>query len=222
MGFQFCPHCGGKLPSEEAGPRPTSPKETTPSPRAYDGPKHWRTMIERSQLNRHLPLDVSRAVKRIFDQARGRVEFDGIVHIILDRDVVPMGGVFLKAAQMLSSPNATSAGPPQDQKDQFLRQRGYVVQDGQVVMVNDIPVGRAFMALEEWGGKEHYGDWNMKAPIDLQPSRSGIPYFFDENMIAFGVHFARVEDIQPALEALFARFTTEEVGGLVDIDVFWQ
>jgi len=225
MGFQFCPHCGGKLPSEENTERTTerqAKSETTPPPRVYDGVKYWRTVIERSQLNRHQPLDVSRAVKLIFDQARGRADFDGIVHLLMDRDVVPTGGVFQRAAEMLSDSKITTYGPDQEEKERFLRQRGYVINDGKVVMVNDVAVGRSYLLLEEWGGQEHFGDWNMTKPIDLQPSRSGNPYFFDENMITFGVHFSRIDDIEPALNALLARFKSEEVGSPVDIGVFWQ
>lgn len=230
MGFQFCPHCGGKLPSEEIGARFPKPEEPA-APRSYDGPKYWRGLIERSQLNRHMELDVTRTVKRIVDEAdkapisdqgNGVMGLNGIVHLILDRDVVPHGGVFLKAMQMLSTPNGMTAGPRLEDGATYLKQHGYVVQDGKVVLVNDVPVGPAYLLLEEWGGKEHYRDWNMTLPIDLQASRSGNPYFFDENMISFGVHFSTKEDVGPSLGALLARFKTEGVCGLVDIGVFWQ
>jgi hypothetical protein len=66
---------------------------------------------------------------------------------------------------------------------------GYAVNEGKLVTVDDVPVSKAYVALEYWGGEKQHRRWHLAALVTLNPSRNGNPFFMDENMVAFGARW---------------------------------
>ena len=64
---------------------------------------------------------------------------------------------------------------------------GYVIDDeGKVITEDDMPISQVYGVLKYWGGDRQHKRWHLTAPVVLDPSRKGDPYFMDENMVAFG------------------------------------
>jgi len=168
-----------------------------PNREKYDQDKTWRQLIMDAEALKGSPPTpmelVGKAVDRVRGAFSGTKEGDSvgtIVHIATDRNIQPQGGVLHRATLL--------EGRVQDDISKMERM-GYAVQDGKVVVVNDIPVGRGYVAINYWGGEKQYRRWHMSKPVTINPSRNGNPFFMDENMIAFGVSWKDPSKMEEAL-----------------------
>ena len=120
-----------------------------------------------------------------------------IVHVVFDRDIVPSGGVLYRATML---DGRTQTNPEQ------LEAMGYAVKDGAVLTIADVPVGRAYTAVEYWGGGKQHKRWHLAEPAIIEPSRNGNPFFMDESMLAFGATWRDLERVEEALLGLLESF----------------
>jgi len=185
--MKFCPHCGGDLVNfqrgVEAGTSTASGITTKPVVK-YDQMATWRKLVEESNRCQGEPPDVSALaygladqLRKMFDRAHGE-PVKSLIHLAVDRKIVPEGGALYMAAM-----SNGQAGP---QNLEYFKARGYLVEDDHVRAIDDVPVGRAYGALDYWGGEKQFRRWHLSMPIRLNASRNGDPYFMDEGMICFG------------------------------------
>lgn len=192
--MKFCPHCGGDLSRYLAA----TGGAAVPSPGPYDQTKTWRTLLakatERDKLPTFMEL-IDPAVNALPANSTG--ELDTIVHLLFNHKIVPDGGVLYRAAMLDGKVNI---------QPKELETRGYLVLDGKVVLVDDVPVGPAYGALDYWGGEKQFKRWHLTKPCTINPSRNGNPFFMDEEMIAFGASWRDSLKIKEALLNLFTLF----------------
>lgn len=225
MSFRFCPHCGKELPRPNVATAPAALAAPPPSgpiaPAApYDQTAYWRALHARvddgapppepqelvAELERRLPAGI------LSPQP-------SIVHVLFDRSATPTGGALLQS--VLSEGRLGPVGAPER-----LEELGYVLEDGRVRQVGDIPVGRAYVALEYWGGARQHQRWHLAGPVLLDPSRHGDPFFMDERCIAFGATWRDLDRFAEAMASLLETFRTgrdgRPGGNPLLVDVHWS
>jgi hypothetical protein len=192
--MKFCPHCGGDL-SAFLSARPAAPATAK-----YDQVKTWRGLIEQSR--RGEPVDpTGLAISLAAQLSVMAVPPDGlrtIVHLVMDRSVVPEGGALYMSTLSDGRIGPTNLG--------YFEARGYLVDDGRVRTVENTPIGPAYDVLEYWGGIKQHRRWHLAEPIKINPSRNGDPFFMDENMIAFGATWKDTEKATEAFQYLIGMF----------------
>jgi hypothetical protein len=224
MAFRFCPHCGKELPIAPA-PLPVSAPEREPDPSppatpAYDQTAYWRALHARVDDGARPPdtQELVAEVVRRLPPARSSPQAS-IVHVLLDRPATPAGGALLQSVR--SDGRLGPAGTPER-----LEQLGYVLQDGRVRQEGGIPVGRAYIVLEYWGGERQHKRWHLAEPVALDPSRHGDPFFMDERSIAFGARWRDLDRFAEAMTALIETFRNGfdgiSVGHPFVVDVYWS
>src|SRR5262249_276828 len=139
--------------------------------------------------------------------------------IVMDRTSTPAGGTLLQG--VLSDGRLGPAGDLDR-----LKTHGYVIEDGKVKQSEGVPVGRAFIALEYWGGERHPQRWHLSQPGYVNPNRRGDPFFMDDRCIAFGAVWRDLgryaEAMTTLIETLRKGFDGISVGDPLLLDVFWM
>jgi len=220
--WKYCPHCGASL----AAPAPPAPIGPAPEPKSppaepiivYDQTKHWDALVKRQRSIINAPTN-NELIEQLRRQARPSVgpPFQSIVHVVMDREITPTGD-----ALRLAVDSDGRLGPASDLTR--LQERGYVIEDGRVKQVDDVPVGRAFCALQYWGGQRQHKRWHLAAPIVVNPSRSGDPYFMDGYYFAFGAAWTDLDRLEEAIRELvdLLRLGPPDLAGNpLLIDIFW-
>lgn len=137
-----------------------------------------------------------------------------IAHFVFDRNVTPQGNLYKDLMGLSPLNKATKLS-----NDQLLA-RGYIItQDGKIKTVNDIPVGLIYDCLMKWGGPKDYLAWDMKQPIEIDPSRKGNPLFMDDNLLAIRVKFKDDTDkltITNAFLTLKDMLTSNDIGTIIN------
>ena len=169
--MKFCPHCGGDLSAylaaEGPGDASTRTPATSSAPKKYDQTKVWRELVQRAREVGGDPPDISNVALAAADGIRPffkTTPLSTIVHIVFDKNVVPQGGILYQAAQFDGRMKNTS--------DQ-LEALGYSMEDGKVKLVDDMPVGPVYGAIEYWGGEKQHPRWHLVRPVTINPSRNG-------------------------------------------------
>lgn len=205
--MKFCPHCGGDLAAFLSASSNTAPKMNATMMAKYDQIKVWRALIERAEATRSEPpeiaalaFDVSRQIKELSSLIKPDGTLPVIVHLVFDQKIVPDGGALYMAAM------SNGKAGPQDLN--YFAARGYLIEEGRVRVSDDVPVGPAFGALDYWGGEKQHRRWHMAKPITLNASRTGDPFFMDDNMLAFGVTWKDLAKIDEAFIQLFEYMAT--------------
>lgn len=224
MMWRYCPHCGGPLPASAATPaRPDATLPAVPvcAPGIYDQSKHWRALVAQAESMAD-PPSTDALVERIMSgqpPASSGLPLSSIVHLVLDREITPSGGVLMQS--VLSDGRQ---GPASDLDR--LRRLGYVIENGRVKLVDGIPVGRAFTALQYWGGERQHKRWHLQEPIQLNPSRHGDPFFMDERYVAFGAVWRDLEHFADAMTGLIEKlrqgFDGVPIASPLVVDVMWR
>jgi hypothetical protein len=129
-------------------------------------------------------------VREAFGEYKAGDAVPTIVHLAMDRNIQPQGGMLYRATMLDGRVNTD---PEQ------LERMGYAVKDGHLVTVQDVPVSQAYTAIEYWGGERQHRRWHMSQPVSVEPSRNGNPFFMDENMIAFGAKWKDSTKIEEGL-----------------------
>ncbi len=195
--MKFCPHCGGDLSAYiavEHGNSAGAAASIHPTGGKYNQDSIWRRLTKEAEALKGSPPDAIQLMANAVDRVRGC--FSGndpvstIVHLAVDRDIQPQGGVLYRAT-MLEGRMETS--PEQ------LEQMGYAVDEGKLVTVDDVPVSQAYTAIHYWGGERQHRRWHLTQPVEINPSRNGNPFFMDENMIAFGAKWRDCEKMEEGL-----------------------
>lgn len=193
--MNFCPNCGASLSAytaaEQGGDAPVSTNILATKGK-YDQDKIWRSLLEQADVAAQDPPEIDALVKEALLSIRPGAK-KTIVHLAMDKDVVPKGGVLHRATVL-------EGRTPMD--EDRLKKMGYAVENGQVVMVDDIPVSPIYQALQYWGGDRQHKRWHMKYPIELDPSRNGNPSFMDECMVAFVAHWSDTHKMDEALQQM--------------------
>jgi len=202
--MKFCPHCGGDLSQYSMAGAPHAPATTGT---VYNQTTMWKALVERARAIEGTPPPLENLVLPIVSQmtaafaARPDRERDAplrtVVHLVFDRDVVPRGGA-LHYITMTEGRGAMDLGR--------LQGMGYAVQDGKVLVVDDVPVGPAYQLLSYWGGARQHKRWHLEAPCEINPSRNGDPAFMDANMIGFVATWKDTERMTEALLELLEMF----------------
>lgn len=199
--MQFCPHCGGNLSNylaAEGDAATRMPPANRQEIKSYNQTAIWREIIAEAQTKEASPPSPTELVMNNPHPADS--PSSAIVHLAFDRNVVPDGGILMNAV-MTDGRMRADAGR--------LEAMGYAFTDeGKVLLVDDLPVGKAYGAIDYWGGQKQYKRWHLDRPVDLDPSRSGDPFFMDENMIAFGAKWKDFEKYEEAIHTLLALFIT--------------
>ncbi len=180
-----CPVCDGNGSVEEKKNNETLEKKT------YDQDKFWIDLVKSTD-------SFEDSLKKSIDALSDVEPVDVIVHLITRGPVVPTGGVILR--HMLMSVSSHTKQEPLSRNQ--LISRGYIVDDdGKIVTVNDIPIGRFYKVLEEWSESyDHLFFGND--PVKIDPNRKGNPFFMDDNKAAIGVTCPCLADLKLALDAL--------------------
>jgi hypothetical protein len=201
---KFCPHCGGDLSAYLAAEGPNGASIQTPvvsaTPRKYDQTKVWRDLVQRAREIGGEPPDISHLALAAADKIRPffkTAPLSTVVHIVFDKNVVPQGGILYQAAQI--------DGRMKNAGDQ-LEALGYSMEDGKVKLVDDMPVGPVYGAIDYWGGEKQHRRWHLAAPVTVNPSRNGDLFFMDDNMVAFGAKWKDAERLDQALLELLGVF----------------
>ena len=238
MPWQFCPKCGCQLPPD---PEPGAPAAAAPPiaaakapaapPGTYDPVLAWKRILGNIDGLRARGAGVERGelVKRAVASAgmvlSGAHEpVPSIIHLAFDRNIVPSGGVL---EQILMS-GTRGPTPLMDTNRERLQLGGYVIgDDGHVKTVDDVPISRAYEALQYWGGERQHRRWHMSEPIRVVNSRRGDPFFMDDNMIAFGATWADGERLEEALTSLLQIFVKppgdqEMIAVPLALEVVWR
>ena len=195
--MNFCPHCGGDLSAYMAVERGRVPLASTakrPTGGKYDQDSVWRRLVREAEALKGSPPSGIQIVGKAVDNVRaafvGDEPVSTIVHLALDRNIQPQGGMLYRAT-MLEGRMTTS--PEQ------LEQMGYAVEDEKLVTVADVPVSQAYKVIDYWAGAKQHKRWHMTEPVSLNPSRNGNPFFMDENMVAFGAKWHDSSKLEEAL-----------------------
>lgn len=223
MSWKFCPHCGEKLdqvkPEHEKSTGQEVKESHTANSKKYDQTAFWKEIMK--QLPAEIPTPVS-LVTEALSKAGPHLKRQGVVkstvHLVFSDRIVPNGGSLLTT--VMSNGRIS-------QRTEQLKMTGYTVNDGNVVLVDDVPVGPAYEALTYWGGERQHRRWHLAEAITINPSRMGDPNFMDENMIAFGADWADLEKLEEALAALLGVFAVgvRNDGAISDplvLRIFWQ
>lgn len=220
MSWKFCPHCGGELPPSNSGSSPAVLRDARASarPGSYDQVRHWKDLVAWADKVQGLPTTEELVDRLELANVQGNMPLSCIVHLILDRPATPSGGALLQAA--------VSQGRLGDVTNtEKLKELGYVIEAGKVKLVDEVPVGRAWCAIQYWGGDRQHKRWHMTKPAEVNPDRHGDPFFMDDNMVAFGVEWNNLERCHDAFVALIEQFRTGfdgiSGGNVRLIDVFW-
>ena len=204
--MRYCPYCGGDIASHLAVDKGNStalaPSLEPVTSGKYDQDVAWRAIIAAVDEARAAPPSTSTLVDNAVlglglpPEAKA---FSTIVHLAFDREIVPRGGVLYKATLL-------EGRTPMDTSKRSAM--GYAVKDEKVVLVNDIPVGKAYGVLQYWGGESQHKRWHLAEPIVVEASRNGTPFFMDTNMIAFGAKWRDAAELSAALLRLCELFIT--------------
>ncbi len=222
MLFKFCPHCGQELPASGSPAAPIAkPAAAAPPqvPAAYDQTAYWRALHARVD-EQAPPTEPSELVTRLLDQlpAAVRAPQPSIIHMIFDQPVTPAGGALLQTVM-----SEGRLGPAGDLER--LRQLGYVFEDERVKQVDGVPVGRAYGALDYWGGERQHKRWHLAERIRIDASRHGERFFMDERYLAFGAVWRDLDRFADAMTALIGTFRTGVNGSAIAeplvVDVYW-
>lgn len=219
MDFRFCPHCGYDLPRASASTaEPTRPRKPDP-PVPYDQTAYWRML--HASIPQGAPPDPEELVAAL-DRRRPAGTLSpqpSVVHVLLDRSATPAGGALLQS--VLSDGRLGPAGALER-----LEQMGYIQREGRIRQVDGIPVGRAYVALEYWGGARQHQRWHLDGPILLDPSRHGDPFFMDERCLAFGANWRDLDRFNEAMlsliETLRNGLNGRPVGNPLVVDIHWS
>lgn len=222
MDFRFCPHCGLELPRASAAPAaPTEPdRPRAPEPPAvYDQTSYWRTL--HASVRQGPPPEPEELVAEL-DRRRPAgilMPQPSVVHVLFDRSVTPAGGALLQG--VLSDGRFGPAGAL-DRLDQM----GYVQENGRIRQVDGVPVGRAYVALEYWGGTRQHARWHLTSPVLLDPTRHGDPLFMDDRCLAFGATWRDLDRFSEAMRSLLETLNDgidgRPVGRPLVVDVHWS
>jgi hypothetical protein len=206
MSFRFCPHCGKELPAPSASaparqePPPVDGRQAAGS--GYDQTSYWRALHARIDADADAaPPETEALVAALVQRlpASPRSLQPSIVHLIFNRPITPAGGALLQS--VLSDGRL---GPSGDLER--LQQLGYALEDGRVKQVNGMPVGRAYGALDYWGGERQHKRWHLAERIRIDPSRHGDRFFMDERSLAFGAVWRDLDRFAEAMAALIDLF----------------
>jgi len=198
-----CPVCNGSGSidgdqDDEQVDRPTKKKP-------YNQDKAWVNFV-RSMMSFDESLDAS--MDKISDE--GAV--DSIVHMITKSSTVPTGGIILR--HMLMS---TVGYTKQDMlSKEHLLSRGYILDDdGKIITVNDVPIGKFYTTLEKW--KKSNADLFMNEDaVKIDPNRKGNPFFMDDNKAAIGVTCPDKDSLRRAIIEL----NKDSGNNIVRIDIY--
>jgi hypothetical protein len=225
MIWRYCPHCGEQLPSP--GPPVPAPSGSTKRPAPdgaqdlYDQTKHWSALLkEADSIASPPPTDaIVERLLSVQSPVPVGLPLSSIVHLVLDREVTPSGGVLLQSVM-----SEGRQGPAGDLDR--LRRLGYVIEDGKVKQVEGVPVGRAFMALQYWGGERHHRRWHLLQAVYVNPSRKDDPFFMDDRLVAFGAVWRDLDHFADAMTALVEilrnGFDGAPIANPLVVDVFWR
>lgn len=215
--IKFCPNCG-----EDLAQYTSTPKTRVIDQPKYDQTKIWKELVALADSHRASPPPPESLVIPITETSRSAFKEGGpvrsVIHFVFDRPVVPQGGVLQRAAL---TDGAVSAGPEK------LALSGYLVEDGKIKMVDDVPIGVAYQVIDYWGGERQYKRWHLSKPVSINPSRHGDPYFMDDNLVAFGATWNdddKLEDAMLELVGLFVRGIKNngEIAIPLALGMFWQ
>lgn len=215
--LRFCPNCGENL----AQYKPSARAKVIQQP-AYDQTRIWKELVALAESHRASPPAPEALILPVLERS-AEVFADGkevrsVIHLVLDRSIVPQGGVLQRAA--------LSEGRLPTTTEQ-LELAGYVLEEGKVQMVDDIPIGIGYQIVNYWGGERQHKRWHLAKPVSINPSRNGNPYFMDDNLVAFGAKWLDGERTQEALFTLLELFAhgindSGTVATPLALAVFWQ
>jgi hypothetical protein len=187
-GACMCPICKG------GGQRPESPVKPAKDKKIkYDQDDIW------VELRKNIPAKfgekLAGEIERIQKEAKDKKDPEVIVHLLFDKAVVPQGNLIFhhlsRSAITLPSDNKLS-------NDELVA-RGYVpIGDGKVETVHDVPISPVYSTIRDWLCMEN----SFAKTWKLDPNRKGMPYFSDENMMAFMVQPKRLKVLDIAFTAL--------------------
>ena len=199
--MRFCPYCGGDLaPHLAAAGNAVAAPATPATGGKYDQDAIWKGLVTEAASRKATPPAVMSLVTTAMSEiGTPKESFSTIVHLVFDREIVPRGGVLHKATLL---EGRTEMNLP------MLEAMGYAVRDGHVVLVDEIPVGKAYEVLSYWGGEKQHKRWHLAEPIALNASRSGNPFFMDMAMVAFGAKWRDQAKLSEALMVLCELFIT--------------
>ena len=194
--MKFCPHCGEDISAHIAADRNLPLPEsipTLPTAGKYGVVDVGRRVLAAASERRADPPSTADLVADAMKPIRpGKNKTT--VFLVLDKEVVPAGGV-LHRATMLEGRTEMSA--------ERLKQLGYALDDdGHIVVVNDVPVGPVYQILQYWGGEKQHRRWHLKYAIDVNPRRNGEKFFMDENLVVFGAEWKDTQSMDGALANL--------------------
>lgn len=211
--MKFCPHCGENL-ERFLGADPSAPpkrRESYGSSKTdkYDPVSLWRDIIAMGELMMGDPRPPDRLGAAA---AEGVSAGPSIVHIMFDRLITPAGGAMYNMAMADGSQGASL---------EELELMGYVIRDGKVATVDDVPIGKGYEVITYWGGEKQFRRWHLSRPVRVNPSRGGPgPLFMDDNLVAFEADWADTEKAEEALTELANLFVYgPRNSGLVAIPV---
>jgi hypothetical protein len=196
--MKFCPHCGGDLSkfATAAAALPVVQEK-------YDQTKSWKKIVEKvratigsSDLQTFSDL-AEGASHTVLGLVNGSDPLETVVQIAFDQDITPSGGLLHRAIMF------DGRLPPQAEQVEAMN---YAMSDGKIVLVDDVPVSRAYTVLEYWGGEKQHRRWHMTQPVKIDPSRNGNPFFMDSEMLAFGVTWKDPSKVKESLETLLGFF----------------
>jgi hypothetical protein len=205
--MKFCPHCGqdiSKFLAASAGVPLPGPAAQPLAPAKYDQVPFWKNLVARTRklVEEKKPPTLQGLVDPVVASLmRTPLNPDGvetIVHLVFDRPIVPNGGVLMHSMML---DGRSSYGPEQ------LKNMGYLVIDGKVVVVDGSPVSPAYGVIDYWGGDKQFKRWHLARQVQINPSRNGTPFFMDEEMVAFGAIWRDMLKVQEALLSLLHTFT---------------
>lgn len=201
--MQFCPRCGCDL-----SPYLAAETQQPALSGKYDQTKMWKQIIEKVRERRakaspptlmELVEPAAKAIGVLASTTKAADTINTIIHIAFDHDIVPAGGVLHRAIML---DGKVGMRPEQ------LEAMGYEVNstDSKIMLVNDMPVSRAYVVLDYWGGEKQYRRWHLARPVTIEPSRNGDPYFMDGEMLAFGASWKDDNKVSEALLNLLDMF----------------
>jgi len=224
--MKFCPNCGSDISahlvaSGEPVQRTEPPVELSTA--KYDQTSIWKQLTaSAAQIEASPPqpailgMKAAREVDGLLRTVPDR-PLETVVHLVFDRSIVPSGGALASVVM----------GASKGIDIERMRAMGYAVEDGKIATSGETPIGPAFKVIDYWGGSKQFKRWHLKAPVLLEASRNGDPFFMDENMIAFGASWsdaAKAEEAFIGLMDLFAEGVNGQgiIAHPLEIKVSWR
>jgi len=214
----ICPACDGKrwVDSQYKGPSKCpvcngegsiddTPK-TDPGAKKYNQDKFWVDLV-RSTMSFNDSLASS------ICELSNSEPIEAIVHLITREMAVPVGGAIMR--HMILSMAGSGSNEPLSRN--HLLSRGYVLDDdGKIVTVDDIPVGKFYMSIKHWSKSNDHLFFG-EDPVKIDPNRKGNPFFMDDNKAAIGVTCKDLSSLRESIRAL-----DETTGGSIARVGFYQ